>query len=94
VLSIFLNQHIGHPRDVGLEAVVGRLRHDHSLVALFADALGIDVLLDSVLNRQLGQLLADVFPDFDQLRIARAVRAPAFGRADRMLDAATGQMIR
>jgi hypothetical protein len=63
-------------------------------VALLADALGIDVLLDFVLYWQLGQLLADVFPDFDQQRIARAVRAPAFGRVDRMLDPATGQMLR
>jgi hypothetical protein len=63
-------------------------------VTLLADALGINVLLDFVLNRQLGELLPDVFADFDQQRVARAMRAPALGRIDRMLYPAAGQMLR
>jgi hypothetical protein len=52
------------------------------------------VLLDFVLNRQLGELLPDVFPDLHQQRVARTMGATALGRIDRMLDPAAGQMVR
>ena len=94
VLPILLNHHVGHHRDVGLEAIVGCLRHDYSAVTLLADALGIDVLLDFVLYWQLGELLTDVFADFDQQRVARAMRAPGLGRIYWMLYPAAGQMLR
>jgi hypothetical protein len=63
-------------------------------VTLLADALGIDVLLDFVLNRQLGELLPDVFPDLHQQRVAQTMGATALGRIDRMFDPAAGQMLR
>ena len=77
VLGVFLDHDIGHDGDVGLEAVVRSLRHDHARVTARAGHLGVNVLMYLVLNRQLVERLADILSDHTTPAAAPISRARA-----------------
>ena len=94
VLGVFLDHDIGHDGDVGLEAVVRSLRHDHARVTARAGHLGVNVLMYLVLNRQLVERLADILSDLLEMGMPRTVGTGGVLRIDRMFDPPPGKVRR